>query len=124
MRSVGLGCLVASLLITSAVAAPGAKLRGLDKVSGVAHDFNAPLNSPVRFGKLEVRVRACQQTPPEEQRPETSAFLEIKQAEATKAAGGIAAGKMVFEGWMFASNPALNALEHPTYDVWVISCTN
>jgi hypothetical protein len=23
---------------------------------------------------------------------------------------------------MFASNPALNALEHPVYDVWVIDC--
>ena len=25
-------------------------------------------------------------------------------------------------GWMFASTPALNALEHPVYDVWVITC--
>jgi hypothetical protein len=28
----------------------------------------------------------------------------------------------VFSGWMFASTPALNALEHPVYDVWVIDC--
>lgn len=28
----------------------------------------------------------------------------------------------IFEGWMFASTPALNALEHPVYDVWVIDC--
>ncbi|MEL6359838.1 MAG: DUF2155 domain-containing protein [Pseudomonadota bacterium] len=32
------------------------------------------------------------------------------------------AGKKIFSGWMFASSPALNALEHPVYDVWVISC--
>ncbi|MEM1379301.1 MAG: DUF2155 domain-containing protein [Pseudomonadota bacterium] len=31
-------------------------------------------------------------------------------------------GDAIFKGWMFASSPALNALEHPTYDVWVISC--
>lgn len=28
----------------------------------------------------------------------------------------------IFSGWMFASSPALNALEHPVYDVWVIDC--
>ena len=28
----------------------------------------------------------------------------------------------LFTGWMFASSPALSALEHPVYDVWVIDC--
>ncbi|MGV6802297.1 MAG: DUF2155 domain-containing protein [bacterium] len=28
----------------------------------------------------------------------------------------------LFSGWMYASSPALNALEHPVYDVWVIGC--
>jgi hypothetical protein len=28
----------------------------------------------------------------------------------------------LFTGWMFASSPAINALEHPVYDVWVIDC--
>ncbi len=31
-------------------------------------------------------------------------------------------GERIFTGWMFASSPALNALEHPVYDVWVIDC--
>ena len=34
-----------------------------------------------------------------------------------------AEGVNVFRGWMFASSPALNPLEHPVYDVWVIDCT-
>ena len=29
-----------------------------------------------------------------------------------------------FSGWMFASSPALSALDHPRYDVWVVSCSN
>ena len=29
----------------------------------------------------------------------------------------------LFTGWMFASSPALSALEHPVYDVWVIDCS-
>ena len=29
-----------------------------------------------------------------------------------------------FSGWMFASSPALSAMEHPVYDVWVLDCKN
>jgi hypothetical protein len=32
-------------------------------------------------------------------------------------------GRPLFKGWMFASSPSVNAMEHPTYDVWVINCT-
>lgn len=31
-------------------------------------------------------------------------------------------GQPLFIGWMFASSPSLNAMEHPVYDVWVIDC--
>ena len=27
-----------------------------------------------------------------------------------------------FYGWMFASSPALSALDHPRYDIWVLKC--
>ena len=30
--------------------------------------------------------------------------------------------RKVFSGWMLASSPSLNGMEHPLYDVWVISC--
>jgi len=36
--------------------------------------------------------------------------------------GPSARGVNIFRGWMFASSPALNALEHAVYDVWVIDC--
>ena len=29
-----------------------------------------------------------------------------------------------FRGWMFASSPALNALENPVYDISVLACKN
>ncbi len=28
----------------------------------------------------------------------------------------------MFSGWMLASSPSYNGLEHPLYDVWVMSC--
>jgi hypothetical protein len=90
-------------------------LRGLDKITGRAVDISAPVGVPVTYGSLSITVEYCHTVPPEEP-PETSAFLQIidKGAE-----GG---PKPVFSGWMFASSPALNALEHPIYDVWVITC--
>ena len=92
-----------------------AVLRGLDKVTGRATDINTPAGVPVRFGTLTLTMRTCYTVPPEEP-PETSAFLQIDEVLPG------AAPKRLFSGWMFASTPALNALEHPTYDVWVITC--
>ena len=90
-------------------------LRGLDKISGRTTDVNAPVGVPVRFGTLTMTVRYCHTVPPEEP-PETSVFVQIDD----KPLG--AQVKRVFSGWMFASTPALNGLEHPTYDVWPITC--
>lgn len=41
---------------------------------------------------------------------------------ATPIAGPKTQGDRVFSGWMFASSPGLNGLEHSVYDVWVIDC--
>ena len=30
----------------------------------------------------------------------------------------------VFSGWMFSSSPALAALDHPVFDIWVIRCVD
>jgi hypothetical protein len=43
-------------------------------------------------------------------------------AEAAAASEEKLPENMIFSGWMFASSPALNGLEHPVYDVWVIDC--
>ncbi len=92
-----------------------AVLQGLDKVTARVSAIEAPLNRVVRFGTLEITVRACHKTPPEEP-PESAAFLEIRDVKPGEQ------GIDLFVGWMFASSPALSALEHPVYDVWVLDC--
>jgi hypothetical protein len=62
-------------------------------------------------------VRACRKRPPEDP-PEAAAFLEIRDLRKPDAPS------VVFSGWMFASTPALSAMEHPIYDVWVLDCKN
>ncbi len=92
-----------------------AVLRALDKITGRATDIEAPAGVPVRFGSLSITMRFCYTRPPEEP-PETTAFLQIDEVRPGKEPARI------FSGWMFASTPALHALEHPIYDVWVITC--
>ena len=94
-----------------------AVLQGLDKITARISTFDAPLGDPVRFGSLEIVARACHKRPPEET-PESAAFLEIVDVRPDSPAVPL------FTGWMFASSPALSALEHPVYDVWVIDCRN
>lgn len=96
---------------------PGVILQGLDKVTARISTIEVPLNTVVRFGTLEIAVRACYKTPPTEP-PESTAFLEIFEVRPGDPR------ESVFSGWMFASSPALSALEHAVYDVWVIDCTN
>jgi hypothetical protein len=98
-----------------AASVPVAVLQALDKVTGRVRVIEAPLGAPVRFEALEITARACRKRPPEET-PETAAFLEIDDARPGQPT------RRVFTGWMFASSPAVSALEHPVYDVWVIDC--
>ena len=92
-------------------------LRGLDKITARITTFDAPVGEPVRFGTLEIKVEACKTRPPEEQ-PEDAAFMEVIDHRISGEVVGL------FRGWMFASSPALSALEHPVYDLWVIDCRN
>jgi len=111
--------LLAGLIASPADALEGgsALLQGLDKVTARISSFEAPIGADVRFGTLDIVVKRCVKAPPEES-PESAAFIEIKEVRPEEAP------RVLFSGWMFASSPALSALEHPVYDVWVKDCLN
>jgi hypothetical protein len=90
-------------------------LRGLDKITGRPTEITAPIGRPVRFATLTITVRSCYSTPASET-PETSAFVQIEDRRPDQPV------RRVFSGWLYASSPGLNAVDHPLYDVWVISC--
>lgn len=94
-----------------------AVLQGLDKVTARVSTFSAPIGQTVKFGTLEIIARTCDKRPPEET-PESAAFLDVWEVRPGEPA------KSVYRGWMFASSPALAAMEHPVYDVWVLDCKN
>ena len=96
-----------------------AVLQGLDKTTARISKFDAPVGQAVRFGTLVITVRACIKHPPEEE-PESAAFLQID--EVRQGERNSVVSQQVFSGWMFASSPALSALENPIYDIGVLDC--
>jgi hypothetical protein len=115
VRAIAAAALLLAAAPAGATSMDEAKLQGLDKITARVSTIEAPVGQPVAFGALEITVRACDKRPPEEP-PESAAYLEIVERKVNEQP------KTVFSGWMFASSPAVSALEHPVYDIWVLDC--
>ncbi len=95
---------------------PSVRLQGLDKSTARTTTFEAKVGSTIQYGPLFIRIQACRKASPIEQ-PESAAFLQIWEVpHETKKS------EWVFSGWMYASSPALSAMDHPVYDIWVLDC--
>lgn len=92
--------------------APGAQLRILDKLTGEVQDVTLARGQTVTTGRLTVQLDACR-SPADNTVAEADAHLTILDE---------ASPEPVFNGWMLATAPALSALDHPRYDVWVLRC--
>ena len=94
---------------------PVVVLQGLDKITARVSTFEIEVGEVGFFGVLSIEVKSCKKKPPTEP-PEKVAFMVINDSKSGE--------KMieVFNGWMFASSPSLNGLEHPVYDVLVLDC--
>ncbi|RWY40649.1 DUF2155 domain-containing protein [Falsigemmobacter intermedius] len=90
----------------------GAALRWLDKMSGETADVELSRGQAAVWGRLTIQLDSCR-FPADNATSEAWAHLTIRDSVADKA---------VFNGWMLASSPALSALDHPRYDVWVLRC--
>jgi hypothetical protein len=96
-------------------------VRALDKVTAQTQDYTVHIGETLKFGSLSIDAVHCEKRPPEEL-PETFAFLQIRDAVLDGNGQETDEQETVFSGWMFASRPALSALDHGVYDVWVIGC--
>ena len=94
------------------VYADGAVLRGLDKIKGDVGDIEVMNEGSAAYGRLTVSVSQCR-VPRANPSGDAYAFVTIRH-------DGIA--DPLFNGWMIASSPALNAFDHHRYDVWLLSC--
>lgn len=99
-----------------------AVLQALDKVTAETLRFEAAVGQPVRWKGLVFTVRACERSAPDEAIEDSVVYLTIDSQPRPQPGRPTPAPRQAFKGWMFASSPGLNPLEHPTYDAWVISC--
>jgi hypothetical protein len=90
----------------------GAELRGLDRLTGEVVDFQLLNGQIADIGRLEIELGECR-FPEGNPAGDAYAFLTIREFEAAEP---------LFSGWMIASSPALSALDHARYDVWVLRC--
>jgi hypothetical protein len=96
---------------------PMAVLQALDKVTARVKRIDVNVGQSADFGTLSVKLDACRKAPPEDP-PESAAFLEITDHKSN------GPPQTVFSGWMFASSPALSAMDHPVYDISVVDCVS
>lgn len=94
-----------------------AKLKALNKVTAMVSILSVEKDKQTNFGNLVINLDSCWKSPPEEE-PESKALLSIWEQIPGEDK------KKIFEGWMFASSPALSAMENPVYDISVIECYN
>ena len=99
-----------------------AVLQALDKVTADTIRFEVPVGQPVRYKTLVFTVRACETTAPDEPVPDFSAYVLVDSQPIPAPGKGIPPARQVFRGWMYASSPGLNPLQHPVYDAWLIAC--
>jgi hypothetical protein len=93
-------------------ASDAASLRFLDKLTSETGDVLLGVGQAAKFGRLVVRLDECRY-PTDNPSSDSEAHLTIIE-ETTQS--------QLFSGWMLASSPALSALDHPRYDVWVLAC--
>lgn len=91
----------------------GAQLRGIDKISGEIYDILIPAGQSAALDAVRITLNSCRYPVGN---PAGDAFASL---EVTDRNGN----EVLFSGWMIASSPALSALDHPRYDIWVIRCT-
>ena len=112
-----LGALALMLAAAPAMAqevtsAPGGILRWLDKVTGETADIELADGQSALSGRLTIQLDECRYPTAN---PASDAFAHLTVMEEGQ-------GAPAFSGWMVASSPALSALEHPRYEVWVLRC--
>lgn len=91
----------------------GAELRILDKLNGITQDQQLANLERLVQGRIEVELQECRY-PVGNPAGEAYAFVTVRE---------IGVAEPVFRGWMIASSPAVNPMDHARYDVWVLRCT-
>ncbi len=93
-------------------------LKALDKITAKTSAIKLTIGEKKYFGSLEIKALKCQLSENNDS-TDTVAYLQVKDLS-TKDNNQV----FLFNGWTFASSPTLQSIDHPIYDLWIISCEN
>jgi hypothetical protein len=99
-----------------------AVLQTIDKVTAESVRFEAAVGRPVRYKSLVFTVKACERSAPDEAIDDSIVYLTVDSQPRPLPGKPTPPARQAFKGWMFASSPGLNPMEHPVYDAWLITC--
>tara|TARA_B100001123_G_scaffold440337_1_gene579175 strand:+ start:1020 stop:1544 length:525 start_codon:yes stop_codon:yes gene_type:complete len=93
-------------------------LKALDKITAKTSSIRLAVGEKNFFGSLEIKALKCQLSE-DSYSTDTVAYLQVKDLS-------IKDNNQVylFNGWTFASSPTLQSIDHPIYDLWMVSCEN
>ena len=93
-------------------------IKALDKITAKTSIIRLGVGEKKFFGPLEIKALKCQLSENNDS-TDTVAYLQVKDLS-TKDNNQV----FLFNGWTFASSPTLQSIDHPIYDLWIISCEN
>tara|TARA_Y100000310_G_scaffold333598_1_gene411477 strand:- start:1824 stop:2357 length:534 start_codon:yes stop_codon:yes gene_type:complete len=93
-------------------------LKALDKITAKTSAIKLAIGEKKYFGSLEIKALKCQLSENNDF-TDAVAYLQVKDLS-TKDNNQV----FLFNGWTFASSPTLQSIDHPIYDLWIISCEN
>ena len=93
-----------------------ANFKLLDKISNKLDEKTIKVNESDFFGTLNIKVYSCFTEPPNEI-PEDYVLIDVKDNFKDEE-------ESIYKGWMISSSPDITPLEHPIYDLWLLSCSN
>ncbi len=112
LLSVILCCVGSPVFAQAAIDGTGGELRVLDKVTGKVEDVTLQIGETAAVGLLNIALDDCR-VPRVNPTGDAYAQVTVVYGDSISPA---------FAGWLIASAPALHAMDHPRYDVWVLRC--
>jgi hypothetical protein len=90
----------------------------LDKITAKTSNINLSLGETKKFGLLEIKALRCGNVKSKSEQGQ-AAYIQVKDLS-----DNLNNQVFVFNGWTFSSSTTLNPLDHPVYDLWLVSCEN
>jgi len=92
------------------------EIKILDKVSSKSTKHILEIGKEKKYKNLLIKCLKCRNSEFDDT-PEITAYIQVKDLNIINNDE-----VFVFNGWTFSSSPSLRPLDHPVYDMWLLSC--